>query len=104
MTPEEVTAGVADCHLELDALFTKARDVSLKLESLVEEGVRINMVKHLVGKAAIHEAREVTGAIATAAAKVAKAHIGHFKIAQEKGIATPPLKVIAGVSPLNGTR
>jgi hypothetical protein len=106
LTKEEITTAVSDAHKVLDAALTTARHASLTIEMMTEAAIKSGYVPHLVGKKALHQAQDMTGAIAAAAHASADVHDFNHGVAVKWGTdgILQPLSVIGGVQPDGGTR
>jgi hypothetical protein len=104
MTADEIVQRVSDAHKRLDAALQEAREASLDIERATEDWISSQPIGGLKAKKALHMARALTGAIATAADKSADAHFLHHGVATDAKIATDPLTTIGGITPMGGTR
>lgn len=98
MEMKDIVTADAKAHKELDTALTSARKASLKIEELVEEGVKANMVKALEAKLRIHQARQITGMIADVGAASAQMHIDHTAVAVKNKVDAGGLTDVAGVT------
>jgi len=98
MEKKDIVTAMSAQHKALDTALTAARKAALKIEDLVEEGVKANMVKALEAKLRTHQARAITGYIADVGMASAQMHIDHTKIAVNNKVDAGGLTEVAGVT------
>lgn len=106
--PDNVASAGVTSQSNLDKLLFKSLEAARANTDVTCAGVAIGMVKPLEGKVMIAKAREVEGAIATAARLAAELHIQQTKACVAAGADTGTLTTVGGVElgpqPMGGGR